>query len=239
MKAAVVMLSLLSMSTAHAQDIPGVDWLKSKMGAVTTTKLSDTEVGSGLKEALKVGIENTIKFLGKQDGYMGNPAVKILLPQSIQNMQSTLQRVGLGPKLDEFTLSMNRAAEKAAPLAADIFASAIADMSIDDAQNILKGSNTAATEYLKKTTYDKLLNTFKPTVNNAMNDYAVSKKYQEITGKITSIPFMSRYAGNLDISQYVCTKALNGLFTVLGQQETEIRSNPSARVTDVLKKVFG
>jgi hypothetical protein len=225
-------------SSALAQDFQGMGWLKSKMGTITTTKLSDTEIGSGLKDALKVGIENTIKFLGKQDGYMGNQAVKILLPKNLQNMQPALQKMGLGPKMDEFTLSMNRAAEKAAPLAADIFASAIASLSIDDAQKILNGGNTAATDYLRKATYNRLLDKFKPAVVNAMNDYDVSKKYQDVTGKMSSLPFMGQVAGKLDLSNYVSSKALDGLFCVLGQQEAEIRSNPSARVTDLLKKVF-
>jgi hypothetical protein len=176
--------------------------------------------------------------LGKQDGYMANQSVKILLPQSMQKVQPLLQKMGLGPQIYEFTLSMNRAAEKAAPLASDIFASAITGMSIDDAQKILHGGNTAATDYLRNASYTKLMDAFKPAVSNAMNDYAVSKKYQEVSGKISGLPFMGKFAGNLDISNYVCSKALDGVFTVLAQQEANIRANPSARVTDLLKQVF-
>ena len=219
-----------------------MDWLKSQVdtatSTTTSTKLSDTQVGSGLKEALKVGIENTIKLLGKTDGYLGNQAVKILLPQGIKNAEGLLRKAGLGPKIDECVLSMNRAAEKAAPLAADIFATAITQMSIDDANQVLNGGNTAATEYLKTKTYSKLLETFRPSVRKAMDDYAVTKKYQELADKTQTLPFVNKLATKIDITQYVSSKALDGLFSVLGQQEAEIRTNPAARVTDLLKQVF-
>jgi hypothetical protein len=213
------------------------DFLKSTLSSATATKLSDTKVGSGLKEALKVGIENTLKLLGKPDGYLGSQSVKILLPENIRRLEPALRSMGLGPKIDEFVLSMNRAAEKAAPLSSDIFASAITDMSIDDSQKILKGSNTAATDYLKTKSYDKLLGTFQPAIRKAMDDYAVTKKYEEIVSKAQTFPFVSKL-GNLDMSRYVSSKALDGLFLILGQQETNIRTDPAARVTDLLKEVF-
>ena len=216
-----------------------LDWLKDKLKVASSTKLSDTRIGSGLKEALKVGIENAVKLLGQKDGYLGNQAVKILLPQGIKNAEPVLRKIGLGSKIDEFVLSMNRAAEKAAPLAADIFASAVTEMSIDDANKILAGSNTAATEYLKSKTYAKLLETFQPAVHKAMDDYAVTKKYQEIADKTQTLPLVNKFAANLDINKYVSSKALDGLFSILGQQETNIRTNPAARVTDLLKQVFG
>ncbi len=241
------------------------DWLKSKVAAVspgsnatassgasssssvvadltskiTSTKLGDTQMGAGLKEALKVGIENAIKLLGKQDGYMGNEAVKVLLPSGLKNMEPSLRRLGLGSQIDAFVLSMNRAAEKAAPLAADIFSSAIADLSFEDAQKIVNGGSTAATEHLKKATYDKLLDTFKPAVSRAMGDYEVTRKYEEILAKAKTLPMLSSFAGKLDLGSYVSSKALDGLFKVLGEQETNIRSNPAARVTDLLREVFG
>lgn len=214
------------------------DWLQGKLAAVSSIKLSDTEIGSGLKEALRVGIQNTVKLLGRQDGYLGNPEVKILLPQSIQKMDAALRKLGFGQQVDEFTVSMNRAAEKAAPLAADIFAAAITDISFDDAKKILDGNNTAATDYLKKATYAKLKDAFKPAVVDSMNQYAVTQKYQEISGKIKTLPLLGNLAATVDINDYVCSKALDGVFTVLGKQEADIRANPSARATDLLKKVF-
>lgn len=215
-----------------------LDWLTSKVNTATTTKLSDTQVGSGLKEALKVGIENTIKLLGQKDGYLGNQGVKILLPQTLKSVEPALRKVGFGPKIDEFTLSMNRAAEKAAPLASDIFASAITGISFDDAQKILNGGNTAATEYLRNATSARILDAFGPAVGQAMNEYEVTKKYQELLSKAQTLPFVSRFSGNLDIAKYVSGKALDGLFKVLAQQEANIRTNPAAQVTDLLKQVF-
>ncbi|MCG6536557.1 MAG: DUF4197 domain-containing protein [Syntrophales bacterium LBB04] len=214
------------------------DFIKSKLNTVTSTKLSDSKIGAGLKEALSVGIKNTIALLGKNDGYFANQAIKVLLPDGIKKMEPALRRIGLGPKLDEFTLSMNRAAEKAAPQAADIFSSAITDISFDDVQKIFQGGNTAATEYLKAKTSKKLLAKFAPVVQRAMDDYAVTKRSEEILSKAQTIPLVGKYASGIDINKYVSSKALDGLFLVLGQQENKIRTEPAARVTDLLKEVF-
>jgi hypothetical protein len=215
-----------------------MDWLKGALTNVSSAKLSDTNIGAGLKEALSVGIKNTIALLGKNDGYFANQAVKVLLPDGIKKMEPALRSIGLGPKLDEFTLSMNRAAEKAAPQAADIFSSAITDMSFDDVQKIFKGGNNAATDYLKAKTSEQLLAKFAPVVQKAMDDYAVTKKSEEILSKAQTLPFVGRYATSIDINKYVSSKALDGLFKVLGQQEEKIRTDPAARVTSLLKDVF-
>lgn len=215
-----------------------LDWFKGVLNKTTSTKLSDTRIGPGLKEALRVGIENTVKLLGKNDGYFSNQTVKILLPDSMQKMEPALRSIGLGPKLDEFILSMNRAAEKAAPMAADIFSSAITEMSFDDAQKIFNGTNTAATEYLRSKTSANLLKQFQPVVDKAMSEYAVTKKCAEILGRAQSLPLVGKYAKNIDINKYVSSRALDGLFKVLGQQEEKIRTDPAARVTDLLKEVF-
>lgn len=213
------------------------DFIKNVLNTSSSTKLSDTQIGSGLKEALKVGIENTIKLLGKTDGYLGNQAVKILMPESIRKLDPALRAIGQGPKIDEFILSMNRAAEKSAPLAADIFATAITEMSFDDAKKILQGGNTAATDYFKAKTYDYLLGIFQPSVRKAMDQYAVTQKFEQIAGKVQTLPFADK-VGGLDVNKYVSSKALDGLFLVLGQQENKIRTDPAARVTDLLKQVF-
>lgn len=215
-----------------------MDWLKGKWSTVTSTKLSDTKIGAGLKDALSVGVKNAITILGKKDGFFSNQSVKILLPEGVKKAEPLLRKIGLGPKLDEFTLSMNRAAEKAAPQAADIFSSAIADMSFDDVQKIYTGGNTAATTYLKAKTSSALLAKFAPVVSKAMEDYAVTKQFEAITGKAQALPLVGKFAGGIDINKYVSSKALEGLFKVLAQQEEKIRTDPSARVTSLLKDVF-
>jgi hypothetical protein len=229
-----VMLILFSSSSAQASFL---DLLRDTLDAARKTQSTDTKIERGLKEALTVGMENTVAYLGRNDGYFANQAVKILLPEEVRQAEKVLRGVGFGPQLDEFTLSMNRAAEKAAPLAADIFATAITEMSFDDANRILRGGNTAATDYLKSKTRDKLLERFQPAVRRAMSEYNVTQQYEAITGKVQNLPLVGKVI-HLDVNRYVSSKALDGLFHVLAQEETSIRTNPKARVTDLLKEVF-
>jgi hypothetical protein len=145
--------------------------------------------------------------------------------------------VGYGPKVDEFVLSMNRAAERAAPFAKDIFWGAIKEMNFDDARKILSGNETAATEYFKGKTTNKLTSAFKPIVDKSMNEVGVTRQYKELVGRYESIPFVKKESFDLD--QYVVTKALDGLFHLVGEEEKKIRKNPAARTTELLKEVFG
>jgi len=198
--------------------------------------LSDVKIGSGLKEALQVGTENTVKLTGKTDGYFMNQAIKILMPEKLRSLEKGLRAVGYGPQVDEFVLSMNRAAEQAAPLAKEIFFDAIGEMTFDDARKILSGGDTAATDYFKTKTANKLAVAFSPVVDQTMNEVGVTRQYKELVGRFQSIPFVK--SETFDINHYVVTKALDGLFYVLGQEESKIRTNPAARVTDLLKEVF-
>ncbi len=195
------------------------------------------KIGSGLKEALKVGTENTVNLTGKTDGYFLNRAIKILMPEKLQTLEKGLRVVGYGPQVDEFVLSMNRSAERAAPFAKQIFWDAIGEMTFEDARKILSGNETAATQYFKGKTTSKLTAAFQPVVEKSMNEVGVTRQYNELVGKYQKIPFMK--SETFDINQYVVTKALDGLFYVLGQEERKIRTNPAARVTDLLKEVFG
>lgn len=200
------------------------------------SSLGDVKIGEGLKEALEVGTANAVAQTGTEGGYFDNEKIKILLPGQLKNLDKGLRMIGYGPQIDEFVLSMNRAAEKAAPAAKEIFLDAIGEMTIDDARKILAGSDTAATEYFQEKTTDKLTAAFKPTVSSSMNEAGVTKKYQDLVGKYQSVPFASQI--NLDLDDYVTGKAVDGLFVVVGEQEKKIRTQPAARVTDVLKEVF-
>ena len=164
-------------------------------------------------------------------------AIKILMPQELRAFESGLRLVGYGPEVDEFILSMNRAAERAAPHAKRIFWDAITQMSFADARNILNGGDTATTDYFKDKTTDKLTAAFRPVVDKAMNEVGVTRQYKELIGRYQAIPFVKRET--FDIDRYVVTKALDGLFYVVGQEERKIRTDPTARVTDLLKEVFG
>jgi len=227
------MLVLFTALPASAQ----FDRILKDLGLTKQEGLTESKIIAGLKEALRVGTENTVNITGKLDGYFTNQAIKILMPEKLQTLEKGLRTVGYGDKVDEFVLSMNRAAERAAPQAKQIFWDAVKEMSFEDARKILKGSNTAATDYFKGKTTDKLTTAFRPDVEKAMNEVGVTRQYKELVGKVQAIPFMKTEA--YDIDQYVVTKALDGLFHVLGQEEQKIRTNPAARVTDILKEVFG
>lgn len=229
-----VFFVFLLCSTTHASFL---DALKDALNTAGAPTAQSGKIDLGLKEALNVGVKNAVNYLGKNNGYFANSAVKILLPDEVRQVESVLRNVGFGPKLDEFSLSMNRAAEKAAPLAADIFANAIAEMSFDDATKILQGGNTAATDYLKKKTYSRLITLFEPAVRKTMSEYKVTQQYDAITGKVQKLPLVGQTI-NLDVHQYVSEKALDGLFHVIASEETNIRTNPQARVTSLLKEVF-
>jgi len=208
-----------------------------QLGLGKRDQLSDQKVASGLKEALQVGTENAVKLTGKPDGYFKNEAIKILMPEKLRTLERGLRAVGYGPQVDEFVLSMNRAAERAAPAAKSIFWDAIKQMTFDDARKILSGNDTAATEYFRGKTSEKLATAFRPIVEQAMNEVGATKQYKDLVGQAKSIPFLRTQA--LDIDQYVVGKALDGLFYVLGEEEKKIRKNPAARVTSLLKEVFG
>jgi hypothetical protein len=229
-----VLLLLPQIASAQFDDfLKGVDKLTSP-GAKT---LGDDKIISGLKEALSIGTENTVQLTGNTDGFLKNEAIKILLPEKLQSMDKALRLAGFGPQVDEFVVSMNRAAEQAAPLAKPIFKDAVTSMSFDDAEKILNGGNTAATDYFKGKTRDQLAIAFKPEVEKTMNQVGVTTKYKQLVGHYTTLPFVKGPV--FDVDDYVVGKSLDGLFYTLAQEEQKIRTNPGARVTDLLKEVFG
>ena len=214
----------------------GGDVLK-ELGSGKGASLSDEKIISGLKEALKVGTEKTVNLTGVTDGFFKNEAIKILMPQKMKTIEKGLRAAGFGSQVDEFVLSMNRAAEHAAPAAKDIFGNAIKEMSFDDARKIYNGSDTAATEYFREKTSGKLKEAFKPIVDKSLNEVGVTRQYKELMGTAKAIPFLK--TESYDVDNYVLDKSLDGLFKVLAEQEKQIRTNPTARVTDLLKEVFG
>ena len=205
--------------------------------AVKGDALDDNKIAAGLKEALQVGTGNAVTLTGKMDGYFRNQAIKILMPEQLQDFEKGLRTFGFGPQVDDFVLSMNRAAERAAPQAKQIFLGAISEMTFADAKQILNGSQTAATDYFKVKTTDKLIAAFRPQVEKAMNEVGVTRQYKELVGYFKAIPFPKSELINID--QYVVGKSLDGLFLMLAEEERNIRSNPAARVTSLLKEVFG
>ena len=219
-------------SSAHAQ----LEELGKRLGIGDASGLSESRAAAGLKEALRVGATNAVKLTGKTDGYFGNEAIKILMPNNLRPVEKGLRAIGYGPKIDDFILSMNRSAEAAAPAARKIFGDAILAMTFDDARKILSGGDTAATDYFKGKTSGQLTAAFQPIVKKMMNRNGVTQQYKALTEQYQSIPFAKNLT--FDIDKYVVTKALDGLFYELADQERQIRKDPAARTSALLKEVF-
>src|SRR5262249_9777583 len=224
---ALLIASCLVASPASAQ-------VEQLLKGITGSGVADSKTSAGLKEALQVATEKAVGLTGRPNGYFGDAAIKILMPEKLQTMQQGLRAVGYGPQIDEFVLSMNRAAEHAAPAAKQIFSDAISQMSFEDAKKILTGGNTAATDYFKAKTSDKLTAAFKPIVSKSMNDVGVTRQYQALVGKFETIPFAKTQS--LDLNNYVTSKALDGLFHVVGEEEAQIRTNPAARTAALVQE---
>ena len=207
------------------------------LGLPAPAGLTQTQIAAGLKEALRIGTEHATALTGKQAGFYRNPSIKIPMPEQLQSFEKGLRIFGFGPQVDEFVLSMNRAAERAAPQATEIFLGAITQMTFADAQQILSGPDTAATEYFKVKTTAQLTAAFRPHVEQAMNQVGVTRQYKELVQRFRTIPLPKTEL--VDLDQYVVGKGLEGLFLMVGQEEQAIRKNPAARVTDLLKQVFG
>lgn len=198
--------------------------------------LSTDEIAAGLKEALSLGAEKAGTNLSSLNGYFGNAAIKILMPEEAKKAEQKLRAIGLGKQVDEAILSMNRAAEDAAKSAAPIFVNAIKQMSIKDAANILKGGDFAATDYLKDKTTASLTESFRPVIEKSLEKVDATKYWNTV---FTAYNKVSLTKINPDLSAYVTEKALSGIFYQVGQEEQQIRKDPLARTSDLLKKVFG
>jgi hypothetical protein len=201
--------------------------------------ISAAQASDGLKEALTVGVQKAVEQAGVEDGFYKNSAIKILLPEKLQKGDKIIRQIG-GDELSEMLVEkMNRAAEKAAPQAQEIFITAIKDMKFDDAKKILSGGDNAATAYLKENTSKSLTNSFYPVVKETMEEINALKTYDDYVGKFSSNPLMKMADIDMDINRYVTEEAIDGLFIMVAEQEQKIRQNPAARVSDLLKSVFG
>ena len=213
--------------------------LSQSLGGILTTDSSPTsqEVASGLKEALINGIRKGSNQASKVDGYFKHPRIKIPFPPDIQKVETKLRQVGLGRQVDKFVLSINRGAEKAAVEAKPIFISAIKSMTIQDAWGILKGEKNAATQYLQRTTTSQLTTKFRPVIKKSLDQVNATKYYGDVVGSYNKIPFVTKV--DSDLAGYTTQKAIDGLFFLIAKEEANIRANPVARTTELLKKVFG
>jgi len=200
------------------------------------TGLSETEIGNGLKEALDKGIDEQVTKLTQTDGFYGNSLVKILLPEELQKVEKGLRDIGLGSLADEGIKALNRAAEDATKEATPIFVNAVKDMSFTDAKNILLGDNRAATTYLENKTTTELYSKFNPVIKNSFSKVGADQIWSNIITKYNNIPFTQDV--NPDLTDYVTQQALEGVYTMIAVEETEIRTDISSRTSDLLKSVF-
>ncbi|APG28955.1 hypothetical protein A7E78_00930 [Syntrophotalea acetylenivorans] len=206
-------------------------------GLISGGSLENKDIVAGLKEALRIGADNSVTQVGQIDGYLKNPDIHIGLPGPVAKAEKLLRFAGYGDQIDAFETSMNRAAEQAAPQAKEIFWQAIGDMTLDDARQILDGGDTAATDYFADRTRPRLAEIFSPIVHNSLASVGATKNFQDLDTTLKSLPLGESLSFDLD--RYVTDGALDGLFLILGEEERKIRENPGARTTHLLKKVFG
>ena len=203
----------------------------------TEQPLTEEEVGRGLKEALTMGIKKGADLVSKEDGYFNNPSIKIPFPTDAIKVANKLRNMGFGQQVDRVILTLNRGAEHAAKEAKPIFINAIKQMTFADAIHILKGGENAATEYLKRTTSNQLRIKFKPVIQNSLDQVSATKYWTDVITIYNKIPLVEKV--DPDLNSFVTQKAIDGLFFMIAKEEAKIRKDPLARVTELLKRVFG
>jgi Protein of unknown function (DUF4197) len=204
----------------------------------TTTGITENEAGQGIKEALSQGVTNAVLNLNKTDGFFGSEFYKLLLPPDAKKVENTLRSIGMGSQADKAILAINRGAEDAAGYAKPIFVDAIKEMTLTDALNIIRGPKDAATNYFKEKTKQRLITAFTPSVKSSLDKTDATKYYTDIITTYNKLPTTFKKV-NPDLTSYVVAKAVDALFDQVAKEESNIRTNPLARTSDILKKVFG
>ena len=212
-------------------------WLTGNAAAATLADLTNADATSGLKQALSEGSVAAVAKLGVENGFFGNPKVKIPLPPSLQRVEGALRAVGMRRQADELVLTMNRAAEAAVPEAKQLLVDSVKKMSVQDAKGILTGGDTAATEYFRRTTDSQLSKRFLPIVKKATDRVGLAQQYNSLAGQGVQLGLIKEDQSTIE--GYVTRKALDGLYLMIGEQEKAFRQNPMGASSDIVKKVFG
>ena len=205
--------------------------------ALSLADISGKDAGAGLKEALTQGAGKAVDLLGKQDGFLGNPKVKIPLPESVQKVEGVMRGLGMGKQADELVTAMNRAAEAAVPQAKALLVNSIKKMSVEDAKGILSGGEDSATQYFRRTTSGQLAEKFKPVVRGAIAKVKLAEKYDQFAGKAAKFGLVREQDAHLE--NYVTQKTLDGLYLLIADEEKAIRNDPAGAAGKLAKKVFG
>lgn len=236
MRSTAILLTVLLCGCTTAQ-------INQTLGEVNKTigtqpaPLTSADVAEGLKEALVKGISNGADVVSQLDGYFKNPEIRIPFPPDVKKVEDRLRQIGMGNEVDKFIMTLNRGAEDAAKEAKPIFIAAIRQMTIQDAWGILKGEPDAATQFLKRTTSAQLKEKFSPVIQNSLNKVSATKYYTDIITRYNQIPMVQKV--NPDLNDYATNKAIEGLFLMIAKEEQNIRANPAARTTELLRRVFG
>ena len=226
-------------SLASAQSL---DMLKEKVKKVNIddikgASLTETDAANAIKEALNKGVDIGVKKVSKQDGFFLDPEIRIPFPKDMKKVEKKLRDLGMNQQIDQIIVSINRAAEDASTSAKPIFIKAIKDMSISDAKKIVNGNKSAATDYLRNSTYLSLSKEFQPIIRTSLQKVNATKYWKSLMRAYNKIPFIKKV--NPDLEIYVTEKAIDGLFFMIEKEEKRIRENPKQRTTELLKKVFG
>ncbi len=232
-----ILLIFVFATGAFAQSPLDQVWQTITKSRNSPANLSNDKITAGLKEALKVSTGKAVASTGRPDGFLKNEAIKILLPEKMRTAAKGMRLLGMGPQLDQLEVGMNRAAEQATPLAKQIFLNAVYKMTIDDARGILTGGDNAATDYFRRQSSADLATAFKPIVHDAMQRVGVIQQYNQVMKNPVASQLLKSQGFNFD--DYVVGKTLDGLFYTLGQEEKQIRRDPAARTTQLLRDVFG
>ncbi|MGD9584583.1 MAG: DUF4197 domain-containing protein [Lysobacterales bacterium] len=241
--ASLIVLSFGLLCTVSAvQAGAAADVLKqvTKPAATDPSSLSETDAGSGIKEALAQGVGNAINRLGKTDGFLADQAVRILIPKKVRKLTEAARKLGADKLVDDFEVSMNRAAEQALPAAAEVFSDAVRQMSLQDALGIVRGGEDAGTQYFRRVTEDQLRTRFLPIVSTATGASGATRNFKKLNKKAGGLGgLLNRGDKPFDLDSYVTDQAMNGLFHYIAEEEKNIRKNPLGQASSLLRRVFG
>ncbi len=232
-----IMLSCSSWALDLGDLLKGVGEATSQKSSAPASNLSDQDVTRGRKDALAEGAGKAVSTLGRTDGFLLNDKVRIPLPESLQNVESVMKALGQGKRMEELKTSLNRAAEAAVPEAKTLLVDAIKNMSVADAKAVLTGGDDAATKYFRQATGAKLHERFLPVVGKTVNRYKLTQQYDRIAGTASQAGLIGKEQANM--SEYVTSKALDGLFLMIAEEEKAIRQDPLGRSSEYVRKVFG
>jgi hypothetical protein len=238
MKKLFTVLLLAAGMAAMGQSTDLLGSIKKKIGGGSSSSLSSDDIVAGLKQALTLGAQKSADRLSLTNGFLNDKAVEILMPEQAQKVEKTLRSMGLGKLVDDAITSMNHAAEDASKSAAPIFVNAIKNMTVTDGVNILKGSDTSATAYLRHSATPELTKAYTPVIDSALQKTGATKYWKDVFDTYNKLPTTFNKV-DPNLSSYVTQKAISGIFYYVAQEEINIRKNPAAQVTELLKKVFG